>query len=94
MFTDVQRLVRLDASGATLFGRAFGVDRYEVHPLPEALVFKHPLEHMPHRWCHIPTVLGIKHSLHVEGIKIMEVSERKTSKTCCNCGREDDRSAC
>jgi putative transposase len=34
------------------------------------------------------SILGYK--AKVEGIKIVEVSERDTSKTCCMCGREDE----
>jgi len=37
---------------------------------------------------HSPSILTYK--AKVEGIEVVEVSERDTSKTCCACGRKDE----
>ncbi len=44
-----------------------------------------------HGWAFDRFTSILEYKAKVEGIKIAEVSERDTSKTCCVCGRGDDR---
>jgi putative transposase len=43
-----------------------------------------------HGWAFDRFTSILEYKAKVEGIEVMEVSERDTSKTCCVCGREDD----
>ena len=43
-----------------------------------------------HGWAFDRFVSILEYKAKVEGIEVVEVSERDTSKTCCVCGREDD----
>jgi len=43
-----------------------------------------------HGWTFDRFTSILEYKAKVEGIKVVEVSERGTSKTCCVCGREDD----
>ncbi|WP_101297141.1 RNA-guided endonuclease InsQ/TnpB family protein [Halegenticoccus soli] len=44
-----------------------------------------------HGWAFDRFTSILTYKAKVEGIEVVEVSERDTSKTCCVCGREDDR---
>jgi putative transposase len=43
-----------------------------------------------HGWAFDRFTSILTYKAKVEGIEVVEVSERDTSKTCCVCGREDD----
>jgi putative transposase len=44
-----------------------------------------------HGWAFDRFTKILTYKANVEGIEVVEVSERDTSKTCCLCGREDER---
>ncbi len=66
----------------------------EVHRIHRAKIVNHSqVDEMldRHGWAFDSFTKILTYKAKVEGIEVVEVSERDTSKTCSVCGREDDR---